>query len=124
MKARLQRVTVIGGSSFKHATGHDLACQAYSVQGRCGRLPARRHRRCSVEGDDRSRLHQMIDELSDEELPVARHLLDLLSRGLASTEHRAAAIANDDDDAGEDDDEGEVAEDPLSSPEMLAKLAQ
>jgi hypothetical protein len=77
-----------------------------------------------VEGDDRSRLHQMIDELSDEELPVARHLLDLLSRGLASTEHRAAAIANDDDDAGEDDDEGEVAEDPLSSPEMLAKLAQ
>ncbi len=74
-----------------------------------------------MEGDDRSRLHQMIDELSDEELPVARHLLELLSRGLASTEHRAAAIANDDDDAGDED---EVADDPLSSPEMLAKLAQ
>jgi hypothetical protein len=68
----------------------------------------------------------MIDELSDEELPVARHLLELLSRGLASTEHRAAAIANDDDDAGDDDEEEEdgAADDPLSSPEMLAKLAQ
>jgi hypothetical protein len=78
-----------------------------------------------VEGDDRSRLHQIIDELSDEELPVARHLLELLSRGLALPEHRAAAIANDDDDLGEDDEEDEeAADDPLSSPEMLAKLAQ
>jgi hypothetical protein len=78
-----------------------------------------------VEGDERSRLHQIIDELSEEELPVARHLLELLARGLASAEHRAAAIANDDDDAGEDDeDEDEALGDPLSSPEMLAKLAQ
>jgi len=80
-----------------------------------------------VEGDDRSRLHQIIDELSDEELPVARHLLELLARGLASTEHRVAAIANDDDDHLDEDgdeDEDDAADNPLSSPEMLAKLAQ
>jgi hypothetical protein len=78
-----------------------------------------------VEGDDRSRLHQIIDELSDEEVPVARHLLELLARGLAATEHRVADIANDDDDASDDEDEDdEAADDPLSSPATLAKLAQ
>jgi hypothetical protein len=76
-----------------------------------------------VEGDDRSRLHQMIDELSDDELPVARHLLELLARGLASPVHQVADIANDDDDAG-DDEEDEAADDPLSSPATLEKLAQ
>lgn len=75
-----------------------------------------------MEGDDRSRLHQIIDELSDDELPVARHLLELLARGLASREHRVAEIANDDDDGA--DDEDEAADDPLSSPATLAKLAQ
>ena len=75
-----------------------------------------------MEGDDRSRLHQMIDELSDDELPVARHLLDLLARGLGSPVHQVADIANDDD-AG-DDDEDDAADDPLSSPATLEKLAQ
>jgi hypothetical protein len=76
-----------------------------------------------VEGDDRSRLHQIIDELSDDELPVARHLLELLARGLASPMHQVADIANDDDDTGEDE-EDEAAADLLSSPATLAKLAQ
>lgn len=76
-----------------------------------------------MEGDDRSRLHQIIDELSDDELPVARHLLELLARGLASPMHQVAEIANDDDDA-DDDEEDEAADDPLSSPATLAKLAQ
>ena len=58
-----------------------------------------------MEGDDRSRLHQIIDELSDDELPVARHLLELLARGLAAPLHQVADIANDDDDAGEDEEE-------------------
>lgn len=77
-----------------------------------------------MEGDDRSRLHQIIDELSDDELPVARHLLELLARGLASPLHQIADIANDDDDAGDDEPEDEAADDPLSSPATLAKLAQ
>jgi hypothetical protein len=77
-----------------------------------------------VEGDDRSRLHQMIDELSDDELPVARHLLELLARGLASPAHQVADIANDDDDAGDDGEEDETVDSPLSSPATLAKLAQ
>ena len=77
-----------------------------------------------MEGDDRSRLHQIIDELSDDELPVARHLLELLARGLAAPEHRVPDVANDDDAGDDEDEEDEVADGPLSSPATLAKLAE
>lgn len=69
--------------------------------------------------DDRSRLHQIVDELPEDELPVARQLLELLARGLAATQ--PSADAPDDDDEDEDD---EGAGDPLSSPATIAKLAQ
>ena len=69
--------------------------------------------------DDRSRLHQIVDELAEDELPVARQLLELLARGLAATQPAAEA---DDDDGGDEADEG--AGDPLSSPATIAKLAQ
>jgi hypothetical protein len=75
-----------------------------------------------VEGDDRGRLHQIVDDLSDDELPVARHLLELLARGLASPMHQVADIA--DDDAIDDGEEDGAADDPLSSPATLARLAE
>jgi len=70
-----------------------------------------------VADDDRSRLHQIVDDLAEDELPVARQLLELLARGLAATQPSAAAPDDDDE-----DDEG--AGDPLSSPATIAKLAQ
>ena len=72
--------------------------------------------------DDRSRLHQIVDELAEDELPVARQLLELLARGLAATQPSAKAPDDDDEDEEDEDDEG--ASDPLSSPATIAKLAQ
>ena len=88
-----------------------------------------------MEGDDRSRLHEIVDGLSEEELPVARQLLELLARGLATsrptvtngTDEGALDALDDllDGDADDDDDEAtDDADDPLSSPATIAKLAQ
>lgn len=72
--------------------------------------------------DERSRLHQIVDELREEELPIARQLLELLARGLATPRPTPSASDNGQD-TGVDDDDDEV-DDPLSSPATIAKLAQ
>jgi hypothetical protein len=69
-------------------------------------------------GDDRSRLHQIVDELPEEELAVARQLLELLARGRVAPCPPDAVDDHDDDD---DEDEGEQT---TASPETIAKLAQ
>ena len=81
-----------------------------------------------VEGDDRSRLHEIVDGLSADELPVARQLLELLARGLATTRPAATngaddILAADDEDDDEDEDEDDALG-SLSSPATLEKLAQ
>lgn len=73
--------------------------------------------------DDRSLLHQIVNELREEELPIARHLLELLARGLAAPRPTPAA-SDDGQDNGVADDDDELADDPLSSPATIAKLAQ
>jgi hypothetical protein len=84
-----------------------------------------------VADDDRSRLHQIVDELSEEELPIARQLLELLARGLAVPRTTPLASGNgqdtgaaDHDDGDDGDDGDEEVIDPLSSPATIAKLAQ
>ena len=81
-----------------------------------------------MEGDDRSRLHEIVDGLSEEELPVARQLLELLARGLATSRPTATNGTDDilhDGELDEDDEDGaDDADDPLSSPATIAKLAQ
>jgi hypothetical protein len=72
-----------------------------------------------VADDERSRLHQIVDELPDDELVVARQLLELLAKGLATP--RGTALPNATD---EDEDDDDVADGQLSSPETIAKLAQ
>ena len=67
-------------------------------------------------GDERSRLHEIVDELSEEELTVARQLLELLSRGLAAPRLHQAASEDQEDEGDEDE--------VVTSPETLAKLAQ
>ena len=73
-------------------------------------------------GDERSRLHEIVDGLAEEELPVALQLLELLARGLAAP-RPAVASRTAELDACDDEDDAAV-DDPLSSPEMVAKLAQ
>ncbi len=69
-------------------------------------------------GDDRSRLHQIVDELPEDELSVARQLLELLARG------RAAPRSVDGVDEDDDDDDEDDGEQTTASPETIAKLAQ
>jgi hypothetical protein len=80
-----------------------------------------------VPDDDRSRLHQIIDELADEELSIARQLLELLARGLAVpplTTTTGSGNGQDHVIEVDDDDADDTAADPLSSPAMLARLAE
>lgn len=90
-------------------------------------------------GEDRSRLHEIVDEIPEADLPVARQLLELLARGLAAPPRPASTrtdganglettsdVANDDgdDDGDDDEDEAEDEDELTTSPETLAKLAQ
>jgi len=77
-----------------------------------------------VEGDDRSRLHQIVDELAEDELPVARQLLELLARGLAGRDPVVVTGDGLDDAADLDDEDDADEEDPMSSPATIEKLAQ
>jgi hypothetical protein len=78
-----------------------------------------------VADDDRSRLHQIVDELREEELPIARQLLELLARGLAAPRTTpAASDTGQDTGVVDDDDDDGAADDLLSSPATIAKLAQ
>ena len=73
-----------------------------------------------MEGDERSRLHEIVDRLPEQELALACQLLELLTHGSAALRRGApdgAAPPN-----GEDDDEEDGA--LATSPETLAKLAQ
>src|SRR4051794_1358390 len=89
---------------------------------------------CYVEGDNRSRLHEVVDALAEDELPIARQLLELLARGLATSRPTMSngtdvdlQVEDDDDDDDDDEvdegDEGDTS-DPMSSPAVIAKLAQ
>jgi hypothetical protein len=74
-----------------------------------------------VEGNERSRLHEIVDRLPEQELGLACQLLQLLAYGGAALRAAVAggpAIADGHDD--EDDDDGT----PDASPETIAKLAQ
>jgi hypothetical protein len=80
-----------------------------------------------VADDDRSRLHRIIDELADEELPIARQLLEILARGLAVpplTTTTGSGNGHDHAIEVDDDDEDDTAADPISSTAMLARLAE
>jgi hypothetical protein len=78
-------------------------------------------RRCQVEGDERSRLHEIVDRLPEQELSLACQLLELLTHGSAALRagRPGGTSATDED----DDDEDEAAA-PATSPETIAKLAQ
>jgi hypothetical protein len=69
-----------------------------------------------VVGDERSRLHQIVDRLPDEEVELACQLLELLARG-----GRAALRP---EEAAADADEAEDETDRSAAPETIAKLAQ
>lgn len=76
-------------------------------------------------GDDRRRLHEIVDGLPDEELSVARQLLELLAKG-----RNTSPSTGTEPDADEDDDDDDMEDDadevggPAPSPETIAKLAQ
>ena len=72
-----------------------------------------------MEGDERSRLHEIVDRLPEEEVPLACQLLELLTHGRAAV--RAGAPDGATNAARDDDDEDGA---PATSPETLAKLAQ
>ncbi|MFN8635140.1 MAG: hypothetical protein U0893_14905 [Chloroflexota bacterium] len=84
-------------------------------------------------GDDRSRLHEIVNEIPEADLPVARQLLELLARGLAAPPRPASPrsdgangregtpdATHDDEDDEDSDDAAELS----TSPETLARLAQ
>jgi hypothetical protein len=75
-------------------------------------------RRCHVEGDERSRLHEIVDRLPEQELSLACQLLDLLTHGSA-----ALRAGRPDGVMRPDDDEDEAVASG-SSPETIAKLAR
>ena len=72
-----------------------------------------------MRGDERSRLHEIVERLPEQELSLACQLLELLTHGSAALragqEDGASPIAEDDDDE---------AMTPATSPETIAKLAQ
>ena len=75
----------------------------------------------SPQGDERRRLHEIVDGLPDNELSVARQLLELLAKGRASTVG-LDGVLDDDDDEMEDD--GDEVGSPAPSPETIARLSQ
>jgi hypothetical protein len=81
-----------------------------------------------VEGDERNRLHEIVDALHDEELSVARQLLELLAKGRATptvTHDGQDGLLDGTADVDDDDEEDEDAErGPEPSPETIAKLTQ
>src|SRR4051812_10871102 len=78
MKARLIRVTVIseppGMATRSRVPGRAKLWQTSA----CGL------RRCNVVGDERSRLHEIVERLPEQELSLACQLLELLSHGSAA----------------------------------------
>ena len=74
-----------------------------------------------MEGDERTRLHEIVDRLPEEELALACQLLELLTHGSAALRRGMpeGPVPHD----GQDDDEDEDGA-PATSPETLAKLAQ
>jgi hypothetical protein len=77
-----------------------------------------------VAGDERSRLHQIVDELAEEELPIARQLLELLAKGLAAPRVPTSPAVTADDVCDDEDDAEDAVGDAQTSAETLAKLAQ
>ncbi len=78
-----------------------------------------------MEGDERRRLHEIVDRLPEQELALACQLLELLTHGSAALRRGAPDVAtppDGHDDDAEDEDEEDGA--PATSPETLAKLAQ
>jgi hypothetical protein len=72
-----------------------------------------------VEGDERSRLHEIVDRLPEQELALACQLLELLAHGrdaLRTGSIDGAPTAN-----GSEDDHDAA---PDTSPETIARLAQ
>ena len=74
-----------------------------------------------MEGDERSRLHEIVDRLPEQELALACQLLELLTHGSAALRRGAPDGATPTN--GEDDDDTEEGA-PATSPETLSKLAQ
>jgi len=73
-----------------------------------------------VEGDERSRLHEIVDRLPEHELGLACQLLELLAHGRDAlrTGTPDGAIAADGQDNADED------EAPDTSPETIARLAK
>jgi hypothetical protein len=76
-----------------------------------------------VEGDERRRLHEIVDRLPEQELALACQLLELLTHGSAAL-RRGVPGGAPPPDGHDDDDEADEDGAPATSPETLAKLAQ
>jgi hypothetical protein len=77
-----------------------------------------------VAGDERSRLHEIVDRLPEQELSLACQLLELLSHGSAALRAGrpdAVPVTDGVHDGDDDDDEAEAS---ATSPETIAKLAR
>ena len=74
-----------------------------------------------MEGDERIRLHEIVDRLPEEELALACQLLELLTHGSAALRQGAPDGITAPDGQDDDDDEDDA---PATSPETLAKLSQ
>lgn len=72
-----------------------------------------------MEGDDRSRLHEIVDRLPEHELALACQLLELLVHGRAALQTGVPDGTTPADGPGDNEDAGSDA-----SPETIAKLAQ
>lgn len=73
-----------------------------------------------MEGDDRSRLHEIVDRLPEQELELASQLLELLTHGRDALRTGTPDGATPADGYDEDDEEAG----PDTSPETIAKLAR
>ena len=76
-----------------------------------------------MEGDERRRLHEIVERLPEQELALACQLLELLTHGSAALRRGTPAAVLPQDGHDDDDDEDEDGG-PATSPETLAKLAQ
>ena len=72
-----------------------------------------------MEGDERSRLHEIVDRLPEQELALACQLLELLAHGRDAL--RTGLPGGPPPANGSEDDDGAT---PDVSPETIAKLAQ
>jgi hypothetical protein len=73
-----------------------------------------------VAGDERSRLHEIVDRLPEQELSLACQLLELLTHGSGALRAvTAASMAT-----AEEGDDDDVDVTPASSPETITKLAR